>query len=314
MSRVTLLLICVTSLVSCHPNYDRTEKYNLFGVEVELTVSTSNRQLTKRAIDAVAYDLKLLDEFTSVQKSKPLSRVNSLLQNGEWFSVNPSLFELILLSHEYFKKTEGAFNPVALGAMRQAWGFKQTTPSPDLKKLNQLLKQDLSMNDVEIKGIRVRGSKSEMQLDFDLLAIGYAIDNQLEHMHELGITNATLGIGPIMGNIGTGTHSLSIKGHRNLSLRPGESICRLSSDNNRFANFGRIDPRSAWPVKPTPSIVVIDASARTASVACAALSIISEDEWDTLIQNLELRLVWWQRGDQTRMTPAFRARLQGDSE
>ncbi len=259
----------------------------------------------------MTHDLKLIDGFTDAIKAKPLSRVNSLLQSGEWFSLNPSLYELIQLSHEYFQKTGGAFNPVVLGALRQAWGFYQQTPTPDLKIINHLLKQDLTMNDIEIKGIRVRGRKAELKLDFDLLAVGYAIDNQLQHLGELGIRQAALRIGPVTGTLGTVSQTFTIDDRHNIALKPGEAICRFSARDSRFPKLGRLDPRSAWPVKPVPTIVVIHRSARTASVACAALSIASEDEWDSLVQNLGLTYVWWRRGDLELITAAMRSRLNG---
>lgn len=257
----------------------------------------------------MTHDLKLIDGFTNAKKAKPLSRVNSLLQSGEWFSVNPSLHELIQLSREYFQKTGGAFNPVALGALRQAWGFYQGSPTPDLKTINHLLKQDLAMNDIEINGIRVRGRKAELKLDFDLLAVGYAIDSQLEHLGELGIRQAALRIGPVTGTLGTVAQTFTIDDRHHVALKPGEALCRFSARNSRFPKFGRLDPRSAWPVKPVPTIVVIHRNARTASVACAVLSIAGEDEWDLLVQNLELTYAWWRHEEGERITAAMRSRL-----
>ncbi len=296
-------------MLSCNQSPKHTVNQRLFGAEVEINIYTPDRSLANRALEAVTHDLKLIDGFTDAEKAKPLSRVNVLLQSGEWFSVNPSLYELIQLSRGYFQRTGGAFNPVALGALRQAWGFNQGSPTPDLKTLNHLLKQDLTMNDIEIKGIRMRGRKAELKLDFDLLAVGYAIDSQLEHLGELGIGQADLRIGPVTGTLGTAAQTITIDDRYNVALEPGEALCRFSARDSRFPEFGRIDPRSAWPVKPIPTIVVIHHNARAASVACATLSIAGEDEWDSLVQNLGLTYAWWRNGDHELITAAMRSRL-----
>lgn len=307
--RLIFLLITSAALLSCNQNQRVTATQHLFGYDVEITLYAADRALARRALAAVTDDLKLIDSYTDARKSRPMLRINSMLQSREWFSMNPALYKLTKLSRIYYQKTGAAFNPAALGAMRQAWGFYQSTPNPDLKKINSLLKQELSMQDIEIKGIRVRGRKTQLQLDFDLLAIGYAIDSQLEHLTELGIDQAVLRIGPITGSLGTVAQTIVINDRSHVDLEPDEAICQFSASDSRFPRHGRIDPRSAWPVKPIPTVTVIHGDARTASVACAALSVASENEWDSLVQNLELVYARWQRGDREHITPALRARV-----
>ncbi len=297
-------------LVSCNRDHRHVITQPLFHHEVEIVLYSTDRDLARRTIEAVTHDLKLIDGFTDANKAKPMSRINALLQSGEWFSVNPSLYELIRQSQEYFHSTRGIFNPAALGALRQAWGFYQETPRPELKKINHLVKQDLTMRDIEIKGIRVRGRKADLKLDFDLLAVGYAIDSQLDHMEELGILQAALRIGPITGALGNVPQSIPLDSPgKKITLASGEVMCQFSARDSRFPNQGRLDPRSAWPVKPIPTIVVIHNNARTASVACAALSIASDDEWEQLIHGLGLVYAWRRGGDFEQITSAMRLRL-----
>lgn len=309
-THLVLLLIATGMLLSCNPNHKHGINLQLFGVVVEVTVYTTDQDLADRALEAVKHDLKLISEFTDAAKSQPLLRVNSLLQSGEWFSVNPSLYGLIRQSRAYAKKSDGLFNPVALGAYRHAWGFYRQTPAPDLKAINRLLKQDLQMTDIEIDGIRVRGLKSGLRLDFDLLSLGYAIDSQLEHLVALGINHASIRIGPLLRTLGEVPPAAALNNqHRSIVLRPGEALCHYSASDSLFPKIGRLDPRDAWPVKPVPTIVVVHHNARTASVACAALSVISEDEWDTVVRTFELTYAWWRRGEGESITPAMRLRL-----
>lgn len=297
-------------LVSCNRDHRHIISEPLFHYDVEIVLYSTERDLAGRAIKAVTHDLKLLDSFTDAKKANPMLRTNALLQSGEWFSVNPSLYELIKQSQDYFRSTEGMFNPAALGALRQAWGFYQETPKPELKTINHLLKQDLTMNDIEIKGIRVRGRKADLKLDFDLLAVGYAIDSQIEHIEELGIPQAALRIGPITGTLGYVPQPilLDMPGYK-ITLSGGEAMCQFSAHDNRFPDRGRLDPRSAWPVKPIPTIVVIHNNARTASVACAALSVAGENEWEQLVHGLGLVYAWRRHGNIEQVTPAMRLRL-----
>lgn len=297
-------------MVSCSRDHRYVLSETLFHHDVEIALYSTDRDLARRTIKAVTHDLQLLDSFTDANKAKPILRTNALLQSGEWFSANPSLYELINQSQKYSQSTRGIFNPAALGALRQAWGFYQETPKPELKTINHLLKQDLTMNDIEIKGIRVRGRKADLKLDFDLLAVGYAIDNQLEHMKEQGILQAALRIGPITGTLGYEPQSIPLDSlGKKITLASGEAICQFSARDSRFPNRGRLDPRSAWPVKPIPNIVVIHNNARTASVACAALSVAGENEWEQLVHGLGLVYAWRRRDDFEQITPAMRRRF-----
>lgn len=311
MKHLVVFVFAATVLLSCNQSHKHTVKQQLFGYEVEITLYTADRNLANRAFEAVIHDLKLIDSYTDVKKSKPLLRVNTMLQSREWFSMNPSLYELTKLSRVYYQKTDAVFNPAALGALRQAWGFYQSTPNPDFRKINSLLKQDLTMEDIEIKGIRVRGQKTHLKLDFDLLAIGYAIDSQLEHLSELGIEQAILRIGPVTGSLGTEPQTITINDRDHVELKPGEAICHFSAGSSHFPQHGRIDPRNAWPVKPIPAIMVIHGDARTVSVACAALVIAGNDMWQQLTTGLGLIYASWQQGDRKHITPAMRTRLDG---
>ncbi|MFV1996761.1 MAG: FAD:protein FMN transferase [Acidiferrobacterales bacterium] len=309
--RLVILLVTSLALVSCNQDHRHVINQSPFNYDIEIVLYSTDRDLARRAIEAVTNDLNLIADSTDPQKAKPMSRTNALLQSGEWYSANPSLYELIKQSQDYFQKTGGVFNPAALGALRQAWGFYQATPKPDFTKINDLLKQDLTMKDIEIKGIRVRGRKADLKLDFDLLAIGYAIDSQLEHMEELGIRQAALRIGPITGTLGNVPQSIALDSpEKIIVLASGEAMCRFSARNSRFPDLGRIDPRSAWPVKPIPAIAVIHNSARSASVACATLSVAGEAEWEQLIFDLGLVYAWRRGDDYEQITPAMRARLE----
>lgn len=309
-ARQLLLLITASALLACNPTQKLSANLQLFGVAVEINIYTTDKALADRALKAVIDDLKLIDGYTDAVKSKPMMRVNSLLQGGEWFSVNPSLFELISLSHDYASQSGGLFNPAALGAYRHAWGYYRQTPALDLKAINQLLKQDLQMTDIEIDGIRIRGHKSGLKLDFDLLSLGYAIDNQLEHLITLGIHNASIRIGPLQRTLGEVPPAAAPNNpHKSIVLEPGEALCYFSASDSRFPKTGRLNPRDAWPVKPVPTVVVIHDDARMASVACAALSVSSEDDWHSLVRNLQLRYAWWRRDKDESITPAMRLRL-----
>jgi len=309
---VLVIIGIVTSLVlvSCNRDHRHIISEPLFNYDVEIVLYSTDRVLASRAIKAVTNDLKLIDGFTDSKKAKPMLRTNALLQSGEWFSANPSLYELIQHSQNYFHSTKGSFNPAALGALRQAWGFYQVTQKPDLKIINRLLKQDLAMTDIEIKGIRVRGRKTDLNLDFDLLAVGYAIENQLEHLRELGILQAALRIGPITGTLGSVPQEIPFGSPGNkITLASNEAMCQFSARDSSFPDLGRLDPRSAWPVRPIPTIVVVHDNARTASVACAAMSIADENEWEQLIHGLGLVYAWRRGGDFEQITPAMRLRL-----
>ena len=124
MKRLSVFLSILVLLAACQQQRKQFRFHEtIAGIEHTLWLSGVNEKTAQRANDAVFSELRLLSEFTQPVLSKPMSRTNTLLRSGEWFSVNPSMTGILKDSVRYYQLTDGLFNPAALGALREEWGI-----------------------------------------------------------------------------------------------------------------------------------------------------------------------------------------------
>lgn len=276
MMRSILFLPLIVLLTACQQPAPFEHREDIAGIPHSLWIAGSDQQTATRASNAVFSELRLLSTFTHPVKSKPISRINVLLRSREWFSVNPSMTTILKQSVEYYRKTDGRFNPAALGAFRELWGAYATTPAaaaPAGKDIQALLADLPTMEDIRFDGIRLRGDNPRLRLDFDWLAYGYAIDLQMEQLRELGITNARLKIGGVemtLGNIAGGI--------------AGQAVCKRTPT----AQTDSIDTRTGYPVSDVTDLTVVAGSASDAGVGCQVLLIANVESRQQMVDRLRL--------------------------
>ncbi len=282
--RYLLFILLLASLAGCERQTLVEHSETIAGINHTLLIYDADETRSQKALDAVFSELRLLSGFTHPTQSKPISRTNVLLRSREWFSVNPSLTRILKQSIDYSVKTDGVFNPVALGALRQKWGFYAGQNKPTIAKEQELqafLAHLPTMNDIEFDGIRLQGRNELIQLDFDFLAYGNAIDVEIQHLAELGIENAWLRIGPVermIGHVPADVFSKEMT-HRTSS---GQSFCSREIPVDTALPDARlyhdvIDTRSGHPIDHARAITVFANNARDASVACWAI-LVSKPE------------------------------------
>lgn len=288
MKRIPLILAIIVWLPACHQKAEQFQHHEtIAGVDHTLWIGGVNQKTAQRASEAVFSELRLLSNFTQPVGSKPMSRTNILLRSGEWFSVNPSMTGILKESVKYYEKTNGLFNPAALGALREEWGFyaDPDIPAPPKQKELQALLTDLpTMNDVQFDAIRMRGNNKHIRLDFDYLAYGYAVDTEIEHLKELGIPNAHLQIHGVDRVIGT------VPG---VGKRSGPAVCKRSipvlTGTHRPVEFNNVlGLKNGHPVENVSAIEVTADNASDAAVACWALLVSDTDSWPKLAKSLNL--------------------------
>lgn len=283
--RAPVLLSLFFLLSACQPQPPALHEEKIAGIAHTIWIYDTDPKRAQRAIDAVFSELRLLSEYTEPRQSKPMARTNVLLRSREWFSVNPSMTGILKQSIQYYDKTAGVYNPAALGALRQQWGFYAGAGGPvrPKEKALQAFLADLpGMKDIEFNGIRVRGHNPHISLDFDYLGYGYAIDLQIAHLQQLGIRNARLRIGQVERSIGqvpdTGYKSGQARCIRSIVTKPGANEAATIHDV--------IDTISGHPIDHAASIDVTARNASDAAVACWALLVSEPDSHGRLVDQL----------------------------
>lgn len=277
---------------ACQQQVAITHHEKIAGIDHSLWIYDTDTSKARRAISATFSELRLLSNFTEPVNSKPISRTNALLRSREWFSVNPSVTHILKRSIEYYNKTDGLYNPVALGVLREKWGLYNKSEeliTPKEKDLQQFLADLPTMNDIEFDGIRLRSRNSHMRLDFDYLAYGNAIDIEMQHLQELGIQNARLRIGPVESVIGIvpdGDATPLVN-----SLESGQSACKrqiplATGEIDSSIRHDVIDTKTGHPIDHVKEITVVANSARNATIACWTLMVSSPANRQGLTEKL----------------------------
>ncbi len=121
-----------------------------------------------------------------------ISRINS----GDTTVVVDAMFrEVLELSREVYDKTQGYFDPT-VGILVNAWGFGPgavgLTDSVHIAQLKNYVGLDkISLTEDN----RIRKAYPEMQLDFNAIAKGYAIDRLAVMLDERGVENYLVEVG-----------------------------------------------------------------------------------------------------------------------
>lgn len=311
----------------------QTLRFPTFGTEMEVTLPGIDAAEARRLLALLREDMDYMHFMWHPWQPGPLGRTNELLSYGGKFSANPSVLPLLDASRPLSRKSEQLFNP-ALGKLFALWGLHQPdTPLsrlPDPARIRALLEQHPSLDDIEQRAIRMRGTNPAVQLDFSAIANGVALEREAAMLRKQGIRRARLRIGADSKIIAAGKTSGEdsgwyidlplADGPRRLVLHDGESVADTDLARNRIEIAGReyssvLDPRSGYPVDHTRRILVIHPDAATADAGATALFVAGPEAWPAIARRMGIELVL--RIDRTgriELSPALRARLDDSSQ
>jgi thiamine biosynthesis lipoprotein len=306
------------------------EQFLGFGTLIEVKIWGVDEETGRRAVAAIADDIAYMHETWHAWKPGSLSRVNQLLPTGKKFSIGPSLIPLIKRATEYAEQSGQRFNP-AIGQLTRVWGFASDDlpkgPPPEPGKIKALVDQHPTMEDLTLDGVQLQSRNSAVRLDFGGFAKGYAVDKAIEHLQELGITNAIVNAGGdlrAIGRHGDRPWRVGIRHPRqpgvlaSVDARDDESIF-TSGDYERYYEYeGQryhhiIDPHSGYPARGVKSVTVFDERADRADAAATALFVAGVGQWYEVARSMGVNGVMLVADDGTiYMTPNLKQRIHFD--
>jgi len=327
--RLMLLIMAVLAMAACGTNDSvYTGHFNAFGGRVDVTIVGVPVGDAQEAIAALAKDFRYMEEAWSPVTEGSLRRANGLLASGASFTAPPSLMPLIEKGRMLEEITGGLINP-ALGGLPKLWGFYDSDPDnfrpPDIATVTALLEKRPSMADIRVEGFHVQCTNPVALLDFDSFLKGYAIEQAVLHLRELGIKNAMINAGGDLRAIGSRAgHPWHVTIRRpdgtgvlaTLDLIRDESVITVGSYEDYRTWKGThyhhlLDPRSGWPADRTRSVTVIADDATTAHAAATAMFVAGPEGWPEIASRMEVQQVLLMDTDGTlHMTPQISKRLR----
>jgi thiamine biosynthesis lipoprotein len=224
--------------------------------------------------------------------------------------------------------TGSLINP-ALGGLLEIWGFHRDDPEnfrpPEIAALTALLQQKPSMADIKVDGFYLQCTNPAALLNFDSFLKGYAIDQAVLHLRELGIKNAMINAGGDLRAIGSRAgHPWHVTIRRpdgtgvlaTLDLIGDESVVTVGSYEEYLTWKGThyhhiLDPRTGWPVDRTRSVTVIAEGAATAHAAATAMFVAGPDDWPGIAARMGVeQILLMDTGGTLHLTPQIGERLR----
>jgi thiamine biosynthesis lipoprotein len=300
-----------------------------FGSRIDITLIGVNRQYAAEINGILAEEFALMDKAWQTGPLSPLARVNSLINSGSGsFPAPPSLLPLLNLSQRLSEQSEGLFNP-AIGHLVRAWGFDSGSPGclrpPAQELVDEVLTQRPSLADLRVDGFRMRSDNQAVRLDFRDIRRGYAMDQAMARLQELGIRSASIMIDGNIRAIGSRDGypwSHAIRGpdgggvFATLSIDGSEAAFTAGNYQSVFSWKDQVyhdilDPRTGYPATGTASVTVVHPDASTADAAATALFIAGPSDWHRLARRMGVRYVMLTDTDgRVHMNPAMKARIQ----
>ncbi|MFV2060467.1 MAG: FAD:protein FMN transferase [Gammaproteobacteria bacterium] len=307
------LIISLFSLVACSQtdstNNEIKDSQFIFGTIVDITFYGDNNMKATEALQTISNDFKHMHKAWQPWGNMAMARANKLIVTTEWFSYNPSIHDLLVDGKKYSRLSHGLFNP-AMGRFTKLWGFNTdkltVTAPPAATEINALLDKMPSMNDLQIKGVRIKSSNPNVFFDFGAMAKGLAVDKAIKSLNEFNIHNAMINAGgdiKVIGKHGDRPWHIGIRHPRKkdsilagIDLLANESIF-TSGDYERYFMYKGvryhhiIDPRTGYPATKSISVTVIHPDAALADAAATALFVAGPDEWYEIAQSMGIKYV-----------------------
>lgn len=304
-------------------------KLTAFDTTMDITLIGVSRQRAAEVTQVLQREMRTMEAAWHAWEPSPLSRMNGLINedNGP-FAAPPSVLPLLKFSKVLSEQSDDLFNP-AIGHLIRAWGFQGRPAScmrpPPQDLIDEVVKARPSMRDISIDGFRVSSSNAMVKLDFREIQKGFAVDQAIARLQEMGIQNASINVDGNLRAIGSRDGhpwSVPVRGPERggilatLQILGNEAAFTAATYNTVFTWEGHlyhdiIDPRTGYPAEGTTSVTVLHPNASTADAAATALFIAGPRDWHRVARKMGIRYVMLTDNEgRVHMNPEMQARVK----
>jgi thiamine biosynthesis lipoprotein len=318
------VLLAVTFIISAcqQPLREHHDSFLVFGTIINVTLLDVDNKKAEEAFLHIREELKIMHRAWHVWEPGPMMRTNTLLEYTQDFSAAPSVLEVIHVAKDLAIKSKHLFNP-AIGKLIALWGFhshQQPEILPSDQAIQALVKQNPTLENIKINGVRVSNNNPAVKIDLGGVAKGFAIDQLLNYLKQQGINNALIDTGgdlKVIGKHGKRPWKVAIRDPRfdsknnadkannksgivaSIDLNPDESAFTSGDYERYFKNKKNndkhfhhiIDPRTGYPAIGTQSVTVLHENASTADAGATALFVAGPTMWVEIAKAMGIKHV-----------------------
>ena len=314
LKRFLFIFIILLGLSSCQQQPSKhQDTFLVFGTIVNVTLLNIDEKKAIESFRHIREDLNIMHRVWHVWEPGSLMRTNNLLAFKKEFSAAPSVLEIIQVSKKLAIQSKHLFNP-AIGKLIALWGFhshKQPEIAPSNEAILKLVKQNPTLENISINGVRMKSNNAAVKIDLGGIAKGFAIDRLLNYLKQQGIHNALIDTGgdlKVIGKHNDRAWKVAIRDPRadpkkinsivaSIELHDNEAAFTSGDYERYFKNKNNkdrhlhhiIDPRTGFPAKGTQSVTVIHNNAATADAAATALFIAGPTQWVEIAKSMGIK-------------------------
>ncbi len=288
------------------------------GVEFEVILYASDEAAAKQGIDAAFARIAELNKILSdYDPESETLRLSAASPNAQPVAVSSDLFFVINKSKLIHEQSAGAFDPT-MGPLTKIWRRARRQNELPTADAITAAKKSVGMQFVELpKPGLVQLKQADMRLDFGGIAKGYAAEEALLKLKELGFTRAlvrgagdiaagdappdakgwTVGIAPLDPNDKV-TESITVANE--CVSTSGDARQHLIVDGKRYSHI--LDPRTGDPIEGRSSVSVVGKSGWQVDGFATAFSVLGPEASLKVAkeQNVRLLMIVEREGKQVR--------------
>jgi FAD:protein FMN transferase len=242
--------------------------------------------------EALAGVRRLEAKLSFFRPTSEIGRINAFAAERP-VRVDGEVFDLLLRAERYHRETAGAFD-VTVGSLMRYWRSASAAGTvPDAALIEEArLRVGMELVELDVAGRSVRFARPGVLIDLGAIGKGYAVEQAMLLLRELGVGCALLHGGtstvqalgrPVQGGVwrvaleypGVGAnggeeHLLSIVELRDVALSVSKVTGRVFTAGG--VTYGHVvDPRLGWPVQGALLAAVVSPSATEADALSTAL-------------------------------------------
>ncbi len=282
----------------------RKEGFLLFGMPIQITLADASPEQAEAAVRAAQAQFEPFYRQIHPWQDSELTRLNQALPGGTPVPTSAQMRELIRLGQQLSRRSDGLFDP-AVGRLVELWGFHNNHPDaprepPPETAIDALLHPPPRMDDLSIEGETVLCRNPNVQLDFNAIAEGIAVERSLRALRELGLKDVIIDGGGdlgIAGRVGQRPWRIAIQDPfgpgalAGLDVEGPLAVFTSGSYRRRFTHAGQsynhlIDPRTGHPSREPVSATVLHENAISADAAATALMVAGIEEAPSIARRM----------------------------
>ncbi len=266
------------------------------GTLVDISIYGTDEATAAKAVTTVTNKMEAIHHDWHAWQPSKLTYINQQLAAGNSVSLNQEQQQLIQIGITLARQSNDLFNPAA-GKLIDLWGFhsdeRPDTAPPAESDINTLVAAAPKMSQLSLQGDQLSSPNSAVMLDVGGYAKGYAVDQAIELLQQMGINNAIINAGGdlrAIGDKGNRPWRIGIRHPRqtgviaSLETHADESIFTSGDYERYFEYHGQrfhhiIDPRVGRPAQGTSSVTIIHKDASSADAAATAVFIAGSTQW-----------------------------------